>query len=35
MPVIKAQGTPEQVDKWYIDAKEHRVIGCYAQTELR
>jgi acyl-CoA oxidase len=35
MPVIKAQGTTEQVEKWYNAAKRHAIIGCYAQTELR
>jgi acyl-CoA oxidase len=35
MPVIKAQGTAEQVEKWYNAAKRHAIIGCYAQTELR
>lgn len=34
MPVIKAQGTAEQVDKWYNASKKHAIIGCYAQTEL-
>ncbi|KAI9253672.1 acyl-CoA dehydrogenase/oxidase C-terminal [Helicostylum pulchrum] len=34
MPVIKAQGTTEQSDKWYTAAKRHAIIGCYAQTEL-
>ncbi|KAI9480635.1 MAG: acyl-CoA dehydrogenase/oxidase C-terminal [Benjaminiella poitrasii] len=34
MPVIKAQGTTEQVEKWYTAAKRHAIIGCYAQTEL-
>lgn len=35
MPVIKAQGTIEQADKWHTAAKRHAIIGCYAQTELR
>lgn len=35
MAVIKAQGTAEQVDKWFYAAKRHAIIGCYAQTELR
>lgn len=35
MSVIEAQGTQEQVDKWYAAAKRHAIIGCYAQTELR
>ncbi|KAG0941748.1 hypothetical protein G6F57_006099 [Rhizopus arrhizus] len=34
MSVIEAQGTQEQVDKWYAAAKRHAIIGCYAQTEL-
>ncbi|KAI7888616.1 acyl-CoA dehydrogenase/oxidase C-terminal [Mucor mucedo] len=34
MPVIKAQGTTEQADKWHTAAKRHAIIGCYAQTEL-
>ncbi|KAI8356114.1 acyl-CoA dehydrogenase/oxidase C-terminal [Choanephora cucurbitarum] len=34
MAVIKAQGTQEQVDKWYTASKRHAVLGCYAQTEL-
>lgn len=35
MPVIKSQGTAEQVEKWYNASKRHAIIGCYAQTELR
>ncbi|KAI8094635.1 hypothetical protein BDF21DRAFT_448789 [Thamnidium elegans] len=34
MPVIKNQGTPKQVDKWYNAARKCAIIGCYAQTEL-
>ncbi|KAF1806257.1 acyl-CoA dehydrogenase/oxidase C-terminal [Mucor lusitanicus] len=34
MPVIKSQGTAEQVEKWYNASKRHAIIGCYAQTEL-
>ncbi|KAI8376969.1 acyl-CoA dehydrogenase/oxidase C-terminal [Blakeslea trispora] len=34
MAVIKAQGTQEQVDKWYTASKRHAILGCYAQTEL-
>ncbi|KAI7897930.1 acyl-CoA dehydrogenase/oxidase C-terminal [Cokeromyces recurvatus] len=34
MPVIKSQGTTEQVEKWYNASKRHAIIGCYAQTEL-
>ncbi|RCH97894.1 acyl-coenzyme A oxidase [Rhizopus stolonifer] len=35
MAVIKAQGTQEQVEKWYTASERHAIIGCYAQTELR
>lgn len=35
MSVIQAQGTPEQIKKWYDPAKRLAIIGCYAQTELR
>lgn len=34
MPVIKSQGTAEQIEKWYNASKRHAIIGCYAQTEL-
>ncbi|KAI8977142.1 hypothetical protein BDF20DRAFT_913512 [Mycotypha africana] len=34
MPVIKSQGTTEQVEKWYNASKKHAIVGCYAQTEL-
>ncbi|KAG0172875.1 hypothetical protein DFQ28_009880 [Apophysomyces sp. BC1034] len=34
MAVIKAQGTPEQIEKWYTAAQRHAILGCYAQTEL-
>ncbi|CEJ01326.1 Putative Acyl-coenzyme A oxidase [Rhizopus microsporus] len=34
MSVIQAQGTPEQIKKWYDPAKRLAIIGCYAQTEL-
>ena len=35
MSVIQAQGTPEQIKKWYDPANRLAIIGCYAQTELR
>jgi acyl-CoA oxidase len=35
MSVVKSQGTPEQIGKWWNAAKRHAIIGCYAQTELR
>ncbi|KAF7732469.1 hypothetical protein EC973_003214 [Apophysomyces ossiformis] len=34
MAVIKAQGTDQQIEKWYMAAKRHAIVGCYAQTEL-
>ncbi|KAF9961438.1 acyl-coenzyme A oxidase [Mortierella alpina] len=34
IPVINAQGTDEQIDKWIPLAEKFQIIGCYAQTEL-
>ncbi|KAI9259370.1 acyl-CoA dehydrogenase/oxidase [Sporodiniella umbellata] len=34
IPVIEAQGTPEQIERFVLPAKRHTIIGCYAQTEL-
>lgn len=34
MPAIELLGTDEQAAKWIPDCYYHKVIGCYAQTEL-
>ncbi|KAG0367913.1 acyl-CoA dehydrogenase/oxidase [Gamsiella multidivaricata] len=34
IPVITAQGTEEQIEKWIPPAQKFQIIGCYAQTEL-
>ncbi len=34
VPSIQGQGTPEQQDKWLPLAKDYKIIGAYAQTEL-
>ncbi|KAF9897129.1 acyl-coenzyme A oxidase, partial [Lobosporangium transversale] len=34
IPVIDAQGTDEQIEKWVVPAQKYQIIGCYAQTEL-
>lgn len=34
VPVIMAQGTAEQVDRWGQRAMTHQILGCYLQTEL-
>ncbi len=34
MPTIQGQGTPEQQEKWLPLAKDYKIIGAYAQTEL-
>ncbi|XP_064382734.1 peroxisomal acyl-coenzyme A oxidase 1-like isoform X1 [Halichondria panicea] len=34
IPTIKGQGTPEQQEKWLPLAKDYKIIGAYAQTEL-
>ncbi|OAL48627.1 acyl-coenzyme A oxidase 1 [Pyrenochaeta sp. DS3sAY3a] len=31
---LEGQGTPEQQEKWLTKAKDYKIIGCYAQTEL-
>ena len=31
---LEGQGTAEQQEKWLIPAKDYKIIGCYAQTEL-
>lgn len=31
---LEGQATEEQKAKWLDAAKEYRIIGCYAQTEL-
>jgi acyl-CoA oxidase len=34
IPTIESQGTEEQKKKWLGPAKEYRIMGAYAQTEL-
>ena len=34
IPMIKSQGTKEQIDKYAIPAENLEIIGTYAQTEL-
>ncbi|KAG0250848.1 acyl-coenzyme A oxidase [Mortierella polycephala] len=34
LPVIKSQGTDEQIQRWVPPAEKFQIIGCYAQTEL-
>nr|CCA26456.1 acylCoA dehydrogenase/oxidase putative [Albugo laibachii Nc14] len=34
IPTIELHGTPEQKKKWLIPAREYRIYGTYAQTEL-
>ncbi|XP_064382738.1 peroxisomal acyl-coenzyme A oxidase 1-like isoform X2 [Halichondria panicea] len=34
IPTIQGQGTPEQQEKWLSLAKDYKIIGAYAQTEL-
>jgi acyl-CoA oxidase len=34
IPVLNAQGSDEQVEKWVPLAENYQIIGCYAQTEL-
>ncbi len=34
IPTIQGQGTPEQQEKWLPLAKDYKIIGAYAQTEL-
>lgn len=33
-PVILAQGSAEQMDRWGSKAMAHQILGCYLQTEL-
>jgi len=34
IPTIEKQGTPEQIQKYVVPAKEFKILGTYAQTEL-
>lgn len=35
LPVIRAQADEEQKKLWLPLAENYRIIGCYAQTEVR
>ncbi|KAL1797522.1 hypothetical protein ACET3X_004128 [Alternaria dauci] len=34
MVTLEGQATPEQQEKWLTKARNYKIIGCYAQTEL-
>lgn len=34
IPIVEALGTPDQVQEWVPRARDMRILGCYAQTEL-
>ena len=34
VPTIQGQGDPEQQAKWLPLARDYKIIGAYAQTEL-